>query len=63
MTPDKLEGFLKEAGEALGIDADQGKQLLEQMGDTFDISQEDFEHTLDECFVVGAGGDRTHLAQ
>ena len=49
-----LDEMLHYAGKKLGITAEQGQELLETAGEVFDISQEEFDQAVKDCFVVGA---------
>jgi len=54
VTEEKLDEMLHYAGQKLGITAEEGNALLETAGEVFDISQEEFDQAVQDCYAVGA---------
>ena len=54
VTEEGLDDLLTYAGEKLEIDAAEGEDLLETIGETFDISEEEFNASMAECLERGA---------
>lgn len=54
VTEEKLDEMLHYAGQKLGITEEQGNALLETAGEVFDISQEEFDQAVQDCYAVGA---------
>merc|ERR1711981_160425 len=56
VTPKGLKKWLSEAGGHLGISEKEGKHLLGHVMDTFDITKEEMESSMKECFRLGSEG-------